>query len=117
MHYLTAESVDATLRAISALTVPKSRLIFTYIHRGLIDGAVQFGNLKEIPTTLQDAGEKWRFGLYPEKLAGYLRERGFTLLLDVGSLEYRAKYMGPSGRHMRGFEFYRVAMAEVRKIP
>lgn len=114
MHYLTADAVDATLRAISALTIPGSRLVFTYIHRGLIDGTVQFGNLKEIPTTLKDAGETWRFGLYPEKLAGYLGERGFSLVMDVGSLEYRARYMGPSGRHMKGFEFYRAAMAEAR---
>ncbi len=115
MHYLTAEAVDAMLRAISALTIPGSRLVFTYIHRGLIDGTVQYGNLKEIPTTLKDAGETWRFGLYPEKLAGYLGERGFSLVVDMGSLEYRARYMGPIGRHMKGFEFYRVAMAEVRK--
>ncbi len=114
MHYLTAEAVDATLRAISALTIPGSRLVFTYIHRGLIDGTVQFGNLKEIPATLQDAGETWRFGLYPEKLAGYLGERGFALVVDVGSLEYRARYMGPSGCHIKGFDFYRAAMAEVR---
>ncbi len=116
MHYLTAEAVDATLRAISVLTIPGSRLVFTYIHRGLLDGTVQFGKLGEVPTTLQESGETWTFGLYPEKLAEYLGERGFSLLMDVGSLEYRARYIGPAGHHMEGFEFYRVAMAEVRKL-
>jgi len=115
MHYLTAEAVDATLRAISALTIPGSRLVFTYVHRGLIDGTVHFGKLGDVPSTLQDVGETWKFGLYPEKLARYLAERGFSLVVDVNSLEYRAMYMGPSGRHMKGFEFYHAAVAEVRK--
>jgi methyltransferase (TIGR00027 family) len=116
MHYLTAEAVDTTLRAISALTIPGSRLVFTYIHRGLLDGTLQFGKLGEVPTTLQESGETWTFGLYPEELATYLANRGFALVVDEGSLEYRARYMGPTGRHMKGFEFYRVAAAEVKKL-
>ncbi len=38
------------------------------------------------------------------------------LIVDVGSFEYRARYMEPSGRHMKGLEFYRAAMAEVGKL-
>ncbi len=114
MHYLTAEAVDATFRAIAALAAPGSRLVFTYIHGGLIDGTMQFGTLGDVPGTLKDAGETWKFGLYPENLAGYLAERGLNLLRDVDSLGYRAKYMGPSGRHMKGFEFYHAAVAEVK---
>jgi hypothetical protein len=41
------------------------------------------------------------------------RERGLTLVVDASSVEYRAKYMWPSGRHMKGFEFYHAAMAKV----
>ncbi|HME52078.1 MAG TPA: SAM-dependent methyltransferase [Candidatus Lokiarchaeia archaeon] len=114
MHYLTAEAVETTLRSISSMTIPGSRLVFTYIHRGLIDGTVQFGKLGDTPSTLQESGETWNFGLYPEELAGYLAERGFSLVADVSSLEYRARYMGKSGRHMKGFEFYHAAVAEVR---
>jgi methyltransferase (TIGR00027 family) len=114
MHYLTAEAVDVTLQSISSMTKPGSRLVFTYIHRGLLDGTVHFGKLGDVPATLQESGETWTFGLYPEELAAYLAERGFSLVADVGSLEYRTRYMGPSGRHMKGFEFYRAAVAEVR---
>jgi methyltransferase (TIGR00027 family) len=113
MHYLTAEAVDKTLRTISSMAPPGSRLVFTYVHRGLLDGTVQFGRLGEIPATLQESGETWKFGLYPEELPGYLAERGLTIVVDASSMEYRARYMGPSGRHMRGFEFYHAAMAKV----
>jgi methyltransferase (TIGR00027 family) len=116
-HYLTAKAVDVTLRSISSLSAPGSRLVFTYIHSGLLDGSVSFGDLKQVPSTLKESGETWTFGFHPDELAQYLAERGFTLVADVGSTEYRAHYIGPSGRHMKGFEFYRVALAEVRGSP
>ncbi len=115
MHHLTAEAVDSTLRSISSITIPNSYLVFTYVHRGLIDSTVQFGKMGDVPTTLQESGETWSFGLYPEELADYLTERGFSLIVDVSSLEYRAKYMGSSGRHMKGFQFYRAALATVNE--
>ena len=114
MHYLTAEAVDTTLRSISSIAMPGSRLVFTYVHRGLLDGTVQFGKLGDVPATLQESGEPWKFGLYPEELAGFLAERGFSLVADVSSLEYRSRYMGHRGRHMKGFEFYHATVAEVR---
>ena len=113
MHYLTADSVDKTLRQLSSLSSPGSRLVFTYIHRGLLDGSESFGNLGHIPEALQDASETWTFGLRPEELKGFLSGRGFSLVTDIGSVEYRARFMGPSGSHLKGFEFYRAALAEV----
>ncbi len=113
MHYLTSAAVDRTLRTIASISPPGSRIVFTYVHRGLLDGTVQFGKLGEIPATLQESGESWKFGLRPEELSGFLAERGIALVTDVSSLQYRAKYMGPSGRHMKGFEFYHAAMAIV----
>ncbi len=113
LHYLTAEAVNATMRAVASAAAPGSQFVFTYIHQGLLDGSVQFGDMKHIPTTLQESGESWTFGFRPEELSNYLAERGFALVTDVSSTEYRAQYMGPSGRHMKGFEFYRVALATI----
>lgn len=114
VHYLTAQAVDMTLRSIAALSAPGSRLVFTYIHQGLLDGSVQFGDMGHVPATLRKAGESWTFGLYPEELAQYLAGRGFSLITDLGSTEFRARYLGATGRHLKGFEFYRAALAEVQ---
>jgi len=46
-------------------------------------------------------------------LPGYLAEHGFTLHEDIGADEYRERYWGERGRRMRGFSFYRVALAEM----
>jgi methyltransferase (TIGR00027 family) len=116
MHYLTAEAVDLTMRSIRSLSAPGSRLVFTYIHRGLLDGSVSFGEMGDVPNMLQKSGEVWTFGLYPDELSSYLSKRGFTLVVDIGSREFRAHYMGTSGRHLEGFEFYRAAIAEVKII-
>jgi methyltransferase (TIGR00027 family) len=112
MHYLTAEAVDVTLRSIASLSAPGSRLVFTYIHRGLLDGTESFGDMGHIPETLRESGETWTFGLRPEELKDYLAGRGFSLAADIGSIEYRIRYLGASGRHLKGFGFYRAALAE-----
>ena len=114
MHYLTTEAVDTTIRSIASLSAPGSRLVFTYIHSGLLDGSVRFGDMGRVPATLRKTGETWTFGLRPEDLPGYLAGRGFSLVTDIGSTEYRLRYMGEKGRHLKGFEFYRAAVAEVK---
>ncbi len=117
IHYLSAGAVDLTLRSIASLSAPGSRLVFTYIHRGLLDGSVHFGDLRRIPSTLTKSGETWTFGFHPDELAQYLAERGFSLVTDVDSIEYRKRYLGRSGPHPKGFEFYHAALAEVRGSP
>jgi len=114
MHYLTADAVDKTLRSIASLSAPQSRLVFTYIHRGLIDGTDSFGDMRRIPSTLKESSEVWKFGLRPEELPSFLEGHGLSLMADIGSLEYRVHYMGAQGRHLKGFEFYRAALAGVK---
>lgn len=113
MHYLEADTVDSVFRSIRALSAPRSKFVFSYIHRGLMDGSVDFGEMGRVAQTLEDAGELWKFDIDPEELRDFLDMRGFRLLLDAGSKEYRAQYMGPKGRHLKGFGFYRIAAAEV----
>lgn len=71
-----------------------------------------FGDMRRIPKTLKNSGETWTFRLYPEQLRKYLSDHGFSLITDIGSLEFRARYMGAKGNHLKGFEFYRAALAE-----
>jgi hypothetical protein len=63
---------------------------------------------------LEAAGERWTFGLDPQQLEGYLRDRGFALCEDIGADEYRSLCYGAAASRMRGYEFYRVARARVK---
>lgn len=113
-NYLTAEAVDATLRYVCTHAAAGSRIMFTYVHRGVLDGSTPFAGTEHLMVTLARAGEPWTFGLDPRALPAYLGERGLQLIEDVGAAEYRARYLGRSAQRQRGYEFYRAALAEVR---
>jgi methyltransferase (TIGR00027 family) len=113
-NYLSEDAVDSTLRYIGAETARGSRIIFTYIHIGVLDGSKTFKGVDELWRTLEHAGEVWTFGIDPEHIRTYLEERGLDLIEDIGSEKYRMRYMGSSGKHLKGYEFYRAAIAELR---
>ena len=92
----------------------KSRILFTYIHRGVLDGSVPFSGTEHLVRTLARAGERWTFGLDPADLPAYLGNRGFNLIEDLGAADYRARYLGTSADRLKGYEFYRAALAEKR---
>jgi methyltransferase (TIGR00027 family) len=112
-HYLSAEAVASTLEDIASLAPPGSRLLFTYVHRGVIDGSIEFDAAESALTVVNRAGEPWIFGLRPEEAAPFLARAGFRLLEDLGSREYRARCLPATTRYLRGYGFYRAALAEL----
>lgn len=110
-NYLTADAVDTTFRALRRLA-KQSAVLFTYVHKAVLEAGTAFAGTTRLHQTLQRVGEQWTFGFDPTELAEYLAHRGFRLVEDIGSVEYRARYLGVSRRHQRGYEFYRVALAE-----
>lgn len=44
---------------------------------------------------------------------GVRGKRGLRLDEDVGASDYRGRYFGRSAARMRGYEFYRIAIAQV----
>jgi methyltransferase (TIGR00027 family) len=111
-QYLTGETVCGVMRWAGKLA-PGSRFIFTYVHEGVLNGSVAFVGADKVIAKVDGSGEPWRFGLLPEQLPAFLRERGLTLLGDLGADEYREKVMGAKGRHMLGYSFYHTVLAEV----
>jgi methyltransferase (TIGR00027 family) len=111
-QYLNGEAVCGVMRWAGKLAAG-SRFIFTYIHEGILTGTGLFVGAEKAIATVKASGEPWQFGLIPEELAAFLKERGLSLIADLGADEYRAKVMGAAGRAMRGYSFYHAALAEV----
>jgi methyltransferase (TIGR00027 family) len=111
-NYLSAEAVDVVLKFVASCWVG-SELIFTYVHKSALDGSGTFGDAPKLLRSLEKIGEPWTFGLDPKDLESYLQARGLKLRCDTGAQEYRAKYMTSRGRHTKGYDFYRVAIADV----
>ena len=112
-HYIGGAAVDKTLQTLSRLAAAGSRLVFTYIHNGLLDGSVDFEKSRIPLKRVTVAGEPWIYGLNPAILPAYLKSRGFSLIEDLGADDYRTRYWGGAGAKIHGFSFYRAALAEV----
>jgi methyltransferase (TIGR00027 family) len=110
-NYLTEDAVDTTLRWC-ARSAPGSTLIFTYIHRDVLTDPRAFVGTDRLFATLATVGEQFTFGIDPTSLPGFLAERGLALERDLGAADYRRLYLRDAD-HIRGHEFYRVAVARV----
>jgi methyltransferase (TIGR00027 family) len=110
--YLSETAVNTTLRWCAA-AASESELLFTYVHRAVIDNPSAFAGTRRLFATLKAAGEEWKFGIDPTLLAAFLSDRGLRLEQDIGSAEYLAKYLPQVAAAMRGYEFYRIALARV----
>jgi methyltransferase (TIGR00027 family) len=112
--YLSAQAVDEVLTYVGRETAPGSRIVFTYVHKGLLDGSAAFADTRHVQKRLRRLHEPWIFGIYPDSLVECLASRGLNLLEDLGASEFRERYMGPAARRIKSWQFYRVAYASVR---
>lgn len=111
-NYLSADAVDSVLRFVGRCA-PGSRIVFTYVHQGALDGSVEFDGAARIRSDVAGLGEPWTFGLDPTAVPVYLRERNLQLDCDAGAAEYRLRFYGPGAKRMQGYDFYHVAAAHV----
>jgi methyltransferase (TIGR00027 family) len=114
-NYLMDDAVCAVLGWAGTLK-PGSRLAFTYVHQGVLTDPTSFAGAPKILRAVASAGEPWTFGLLPEAVPGYLAPFGLRLLEDLGADDYRARYFGNEATTMRGYSFYRAALAAVTDL-
>jgi methyltransferase (TIGR00027 family) len=111
-NYLTQAAVDSILRWCSR-TSPGSLLLFTYVHRDVLERPNAFVGTDRLFASLDKVGEKLTFGIDPSELPKFLAERGLFLESDLGAADYRKLYFKDAADDMHGHEFYRVALARV----
>jgi hypothetical protein len=80
-----------------------------------LDDPGSFQNNDKYHSILEENEEKWTFGFNPEKLPDYLNKFDLTLIENMGAVEYRKQYMSERKNLLKGYEFYRVAIAEINK--
>jgi methyltransferase (TIGR00027 family) len=112
-NYLSEAGV-AKLLELAGAAAPESTLLFSYIHRGVLDGSVAFEGTTKLLGTMQRMGEPWSFGLLPARVGTYFEGFGLTLEEDLGADEYRRRYLDPQRTQWNGYSFYRIAVARSR---
>lgn len=110
-NYLNAEAVDSTLRWIAGHSVSGSRLSFTYIDRGLLDGSKAFARARPWMARVEQAGEPFTFGLDPDTLSAYLNECGLRLIDDATTADALTRYPERASERPPP-AFYHVALAQ-----
>jgi hypothetical protein len=81
----------------------------------VLDDPGSFKNTDKYHSILDENEEKWTFGFNPEKLPDYLNKFDLTIIEDISAIEYRERYMSERKNLLKGYEFYRVAIAELNK--
>ena len=79
----------------------------------MLNGEFEPAGLKALFARLDASGERWTFGFQPDQVGNYLARHGLHLIADLGAAEYRSLIMGERSAGLIGYEFYRVAAAEV----
>ena len=110
-NHLNASAVDHTVRAIESLIAPGSSLIFTYVHKGVLDGSMYFPEAERWLRNVRRAGEPWTFGFDPADVEDFLAERGFALESNVSTAEAGMSLFAAKGRRERASTLHFVAAA------
>ncbi len=109
--YLTESAVHGTFAVLARLLAPSSFLIFTYTHKGALDGSKAFPGARRWRSWSSVSGEPFIYGLNPDTLAEMLKPYRFLLLSDASTAEIARRYCPPLGRREPGNQAYRVATA------
>src|SRR5262249_55066957 len=96
---------------------PGSVVVFTYVHRRVLTEPAAFDGGPALVARVARLGEPWTFGFEPAELGPYLAARRLDLVEDLGAADYRRRYWGARTDGLRGYEFYRVAVARVTDGP
>ncbi len=113
-HYLSGADVDTLFRYVARSGAPGSEMVFTYIHRTILEGTGTFVGAGKTLATVRRSGEPYTFGFDPAELPEYLATRDLVLIEDVGASTYRARYLDPLGRGDEPLsDFQRAALVRV----
>jgi methyltransferase (TIGR00027 family) len=72
VSYLTPAAVDLNFAILAQLLAPGSRLIFSYVHRGALDGSVVFPEARRRKSSVQATGAPFIFGFESRHSCGIL---------------------------------------------
>jgi methyltransferase (TIGR00027 family) len=111
IDYLTESAVQSTLAVLARVLVPSSLLIFTYTHKGALDGSKTFPGARRWRSWSSISSEPFLFGFNPNTLAEVLKQHLFLLQSDESTEEIAQRYCSPLGRIEPGNRAYRVATA------
>lgn len=107
--YLTEGAIEATVKAVHALSAPGSPFALTYIPRDQVQGTRQGRLLRRLVAL---GGEPIRFGWDPEELPAWMEARGFRVLSNRNDHELARELLPEPLMEKLGRTWRRIAVVE-----
>jgi methyltransferase (TIGR00027 family) len=113
-YYLPARVVDDTLFFIAGNCATGSEIVFDYFPASVVRGTCELPEARPLVRILSQFGEKIRFGISPEKIAGFLHKRGYTIVRNLSGADCRQAYFqGKAGMDATVSDLFNFAHAKV----
>jgi methyltransferase (TIGR00027 family) len=109
-QYLTEAGIRSTFEFLGG-AAPGSRLAFTYVLKGFIDGQVMYGQ-EGLYKRYVVRGKIWLFGMDPEGVVNFLEPYGWRVIEHLGYEELAERYVKPTGRELASTPIERMVYAE-----
>jgi O-methyltransferase involved in polyketide biosynthesis len=113
-QYLEAAAVENIFRYLSKTVASGSRVVFSYVHRGIIEGDPEFEDSMNLMVYLKRLGETWEFGMGPDEILSFLDGFGLEIVEHLDASKIEKRYLEPLGRQMNVFPGEYVVLAEKR---
>jgi methyltransferase (TIGR00027 family) len=108
-QYLTEDAVRATFSYLRSAAAG-SRLVFTYVRRDFIDGAMLY-QATSLYRRFRERRQIWRFGMNPDEVSEFVAEFGWGLAEQAGPEYFQQHYIAPTGRSLGASELEWTAYA------
>jgi methyltransferase (TIGR00027 family) len=95
-QYISADGVRQTLDFVGK-SAPGSSIVFTYVLKSIIERRSDIPNANRMMDRVAEQAP-WIFGLEPSGIQSYLAAFHLALVEDVGSTDYKERYLKPLGR-------------------
>jgi methyltransferase (TIGR00027 family) len=91
-YYISESDVDRTLDFVTRQTAPQSSIIFDYFPPAVADGTTNLKEAKALREGLRRIGEAILFGIEPDHIVAFMKERGFKVVKNLSSTDYQKAY-------------------------
>jgi methyltransferase (TIGR00027 family) len=112
-NYFTAPIADKIFQYFQSFP-SGTTIIFTYVDEKVLSNPELFTGAANVTKLLQNNNEFWNFGIDPAKITNFLAAYNMKLLYDADATAYREICFKEHADKMKGYEYYRVAMAIVQ---
>jgi methyltransferase (TIGR00027 family) len=91
-YYIPASTVDHTLHFIANHSAHGSRILFDCFPPSVANGSTHLAEARALRDGLKKIGEEILFGIAPEHIGDFMETRGFTVLNQLTSSDYKEAY-------------------------